>query len=790
MPTSGYNFTAQQITVRFRAPYISESLNQQFRGIVSAGVYEGFNPATSATPMHITLATDLSGRSSALAVSDLDPTTSVGVHLVGDLDLDLSAYFSKTVAVCIDLSYAFPADTTGVVNVYDLGTETVPATSCVLAKVIVPAAGVIPAANISCDSRSFPYLSRGRDATPMVSVVRNGAPYLTHNLVGVPDFWDSASLVGMTYIASNAVLAPSGFNLTFRARKNVAGLGSVSGVLRQKIGLPIPANRRLRLTVAFRPTVVPSVGNPVLSATITDAAGVTITTATLQLDSAVVGVWETYSTTVQLPAVTTTAAVVKEVFVQCSGVSYTTVGVNAPIFDIADVDLQLEQHGPATDAIPEISGESHFTKTRHYADAFPGAAFSQITFNGTTTLLDSSIAPAAHEISLVGALTQYGGGFALNGGTVNSGLSTTTGQISIITFGTGNILLETIGAGNISLFTGAGGNLALRATGAGSAIVSSTFGTSIFAGGAGPAVVANTLQLGAVDDIAITTSGASGIVQIVAAGGSGDVILSAGRNASLTAAGTGIVTIGSASGQVAIGSLSGNVAVATFVGGVSIFVGGPAPAPAAGDVLIGTLVNAGGISLFAGGSPPTPNTNDLRLGAVGSTLVTSNSIDAVGVVRGSGASTVVWASPASIIRKADSLPSVSSSETFVDDSTLTKTIPAGKYKVTAMLFYVSGAAPIKTVLRCSSNFDGRFAIRSWTLGVGLDAEVVVVFGAVVTSDVVSPPTALLGGFIEYIGTIDLASESTLKVQYAQNASSATPTSVGSGSFLEFVKLEF
>lgn len=402
MPTSGYSFTSQEITVRFRAPYISESLNQQFRGIVSAGVYEGFNPQVSGTPLHIELATDPSGRSSAVAVSDLNPTTSVSVHVAGTIDLDLSAYASKTVAVCVDLHYAFPADTTGTVNIYDLGTETVPATSCVLAKVVVPAAGLIPAANINIDDRSFPFLSRGRDATPMVSVVRNGAPYLTHDLVGLPDFWDSASLTAMTYIASNAVLAPSGFNLAFRAQKNAAGLGSVSGTLLQKIGLPVPTNRRLRLTVAFRPSVVPSVGNPVLSATITDAAGVTITTVTLQLDSAVVGVWETYSTTVQLPAVTTTAAVVKEVFVQCSAVSYTTVGVNAPIFDIADVDLQLEQHGPATDAIPEISGESHHTKVRLYEDAFPGAEYADLTYGSGETVLSSSVPGAGHTFRVEG----------------------------------------------------------------------------------------------------------------------------------------------------------------------------------------------------------------------------------------------------------------------------------------------------------------------------------------------------------------------------------------------------
>jgi hypothetical protein len=857
MPTSGYSFTSQEITVRFRAPYISESLNQQFRGIVSAGVYEGFNPQVSGTSLHIELATDPSGRSSAVAVSDLNPTTSVSVHVAGTIDLDLSTYASKTVAVCVDLHYAFPADTTGTVNIYDLGTETVPATSCVLAKVIVPAAGLIPAANINIDDRSFPFLSRGRDATPMVSVVRNGAPYLTHDLVGLPDFWDSASLTAMTYIASSAVLAPSGFNLAFRAQKNAAGLGSVSGTLLQKIGLPVPTNRRLRLTVAFRPSVVPSVGNPVLSATITDAAGVTITTVTLQLDSAVVGVWETYSTTVQLPAVTTTAAVVKEVFVQCSAVSYTTVGVNAPIFDIADVDLQLEQHGPATDAIPEISGESHHTKVRLYEDAFPGAEYAQLTFDGATTLLTSSLLPAAHTFQIDGNLVVTDN-FTVGGDTFLSSIDAPapvdSGPVTIGAVNATEVVIGRAGknvkvvdtllvntvlnpdsaklfvVGDFSVQGGlkqTTGTVDIQ-TGS-TALIRATGGVVVW-GGASPAPTptGGEVLLGSQSLDGVSISAGS----LPAAPGGNNLLLNAVQNMNMTSS---VISVGNAVTQ-RVTTQAGRLAFATIAvptvplaGGISIEAAAnvvivaqtllastididlraaddieiTATGGANNDITItadrDTVVSTGGdfqlgagggVSIFAGGAPSAPVANNLLLGAVGSTLVTSNSIDAVGVVRGSGASAVVWASPASIIRKANSLPNVSSSTTFVDDSTLTKTIPAGKYKVTAMLFYVSGTAPIKTRLLCSSNFDGRFAIRSWTLGGGLDAEVVAVFAANVTSDVVSPSAPLLGGFIEFMGTIDLASESTLKVQYAQNVSNAAPTSVGDGSFLEVVKLEF
>jgi hypothetical protein len=62
---------------------------------------------------------------------------------------------------------------------------------------------------------------------------------------------------------------------------------------------------------------------------------------------------------------------------------------------------------------------------------------------------------------------------------------------------------------------------------------------------------------------------------------------------------------------------------------MSIFVGGAVPVPAAGDVLIGTFLNAGGVSIFAGGAPPTPGTDDLLLQAVSNVIVAvaGNAID-------------------------------------------------------------------------------------------------------------------------------------------------------------------
>ena len=407
MPTSGYSFTSSQISVRFRAPYITSSINQQYRGIVAAGVYEGFDAAPSVNELGLDLNIGPSGRSSAVVSSSLDAEAHVTVHLTSDLEVDLTAFASKTVAVAITGSYAFPSETSATVNVYDLATESPAASDCVLAEVDVPASGVIPAENIRLTNRTLPWDSRGRDATPMVSAVRNGGPLLAPSATGMPDFWEQEDVASeVVFDSSDAQTAPSGFNLSFRARKVVTGAGSVTGSLVQPIGLPIPAGRRVRLKAAYWPTVVPSSGTPVIRAVFSDFAGVLTATTELTLDGTTTGAWETYETFVALD-VGTAPTVLKELRVDVTGVSYTVAGANSPIFYLADLDVQVEQVGTATDVLATQSGESHHTKVRVYEGAYPSAANVSLTFSQPSageyeTALTPSIFPPSHTFRIGG----------------------------------------------------------------------------------------------------------------------------------------------------------------------------------------------------------------------------------------------------------------------------------------------------------------------------------------------------------------------------------------------------
>lgn len=407
MPTSGYSFADTEISVRFRAPYITSAINQQYRGILPVGIYEGFNPAPSVNPLGLDLGVASSGRSSAVISSLLDPSTHVTVHLDNVLEVDLSAFASKTVAIAIDASYAFPSETTATVNVYDLSTETPPVTACVLAEVDVPASGVIPAANITLNNRTFPWDTRGRDATPLVSAIRNGEPLLVPSVSGMPDFWeqedDSSQVI---FDSSDAETAPSGFDLSFRARKVVAGASNVSGAFVQSIGLPIPANRRVRLSASYWPVVVPTSGNPTILAVISDFAGVLVTVVELNLTSTTTGSWEAYAEFSTLPATGTAPVVLKEVRVVLDGVGYTAAAL-APLFYLSGIDVQVEQSGTATDVLASMSGETHHTKAQVYEGPYPGAANVALTFSQPDpgeyeTLLSPSVFPPSHTFHVAG----------------------------------------------------------------------------------------------------------------------------------------------------------------------------------------------------------------------------------------------------------------------------------------------------------------------------------------------------------------------------------------------------
>lgn len=353
MPSTGYTLTDDQITVRYRTPYISTALNQRDVGIMPVGVYEGFDPVPSVA-LTLRLNVGASGRSSAVVQSDIDVDTQVNVHIGGNVDIDLTAHASSTVVVALLLNYAYPAITTGTIEVYNKDTETVPSTACVLAEVEVPASGVIPVANISLNGRMMPFVTRGRDARPMASVLANGK--LSLQQLGNPNniaYWEAAGLVDATIqINSLGVVSPSGANV-LEVVKGSAGVGAISGFLNQSIGAGIPPNRRVRVKASLWQVTPPTSGNPCI-ALILLSSPATVTYKYVQLQTSATGEWVNFDETFTLEDISSPDLhLIGAVFILgntfgVSSVTYNTVSAGEAVLYLGDLDVQIEQADDAT----------------------------------------------------------------------------------------------------------------------------------------------------------------------------------------------------------------------------------------------------------------------------------------------------------------------------------------------------------------------------------------------------------------------------------------------------------
>jgi hypothetical protein len=159
MPFSLQNLLASEIDIRHKEPFLTEALNTKVGGgITPVGIYRGFQLTTNPTPMNVTV-TSLTN-SEHTAVLEAAGGESITVRRQGgDFALDLTVAASSTVVIAIQANYTLGNTTQGdiraftvaeydaLANYYDL---------VFLGTVVVPGAGVIPAANISDHRRTRP----------------------------------------------------------------------------------------------------------------------------------------------------------------------------------------------------------------------------------------------------------------------------------------------------------------------------------------------------------------------------------------------------------------------------------------------------------------------------------------------------------------------------------------------------------------------------------------------------------------------------------------------------------
>lgn len=421
MPTT-VALSNSNLKIRFREPYLSQGLNQKFFQVVTAGVYEGFDPVPSATPLTLQLNPGVDGHI-AVVKSATDTLKEVSVHLTGTLNVSLVSYASLSVAVTLEVDYSFPAETTGFIRVYDLSTETVPSTACVLARVDVPAAGVIPAANIELTGRTFPWAQTDRNARGFISIAKNGSFELVQGVPvsnQPPPYWNVNAAVGSFLPVVSA--GPSGFG-NYVTGVASAGATPQTSTLFQRYSVPINGNNRVRLRASVYPVAAPTSGFPYLRAYITNPrTGSFITEVILKLDGTA-ATWTSLETTQTVPtSVLGTGGVISQLLVDFSNAQYAAPGT---AFRITDIALDVEPAEATTDIETELGGDIRQTSLTLTTDASgSNTVGSVLSHNPSTDVLSLSAVPG-----ITGNPGLYvPGGVTADAKTPNGNAVTGTGQ--------------------------------------------------------------------------------------------------------------------------------------------------------------------------------------------------------------------------------------------------------------------------------------------------------------------------------------------------------------------------
>jgi hypothetical protein len=168
------------IKVRWKEPYASEGLNRKLAVVVPSGVYRGLKLGVSATNLSVDLLADAAGDHVAVHENQLGFSTTYVDDTSGTITLPLTGFLTNDVVViCLYVVYTSGASTTALFRGYELSEyEALSAAAqqdlVVLGTVLRPAAGIIPAINITHDRRKIPFLQRTDEATPWNPLIRNG----------------------------------------------------------------------------------------------------------------------------------------------------------------------------------------------------------------------------------------------------------------------------------------------------------------------------------------------------------------------------------------------------------------------------------------------------------------------------------------------------------------------------------------------------------------------------------------------------------------------------------------
>jgi len=168
MATNIYNFSSDDIKMRYLEPSLTEGINSKFDVLVPKGIYRGFRIIEGLTSLTVRISTDDIHNDSIANVKSTD-NYSISVKKYATFTVDLAAFAGTDVVVGIVGTYVVGPTTTSNINIYttteyDALSEANKNLIVVLGTVSVPGSGLITSTNISLSRRDSAWASIAREA--------------------------------------------------------------------------------------------------------------------------------------------------------------------------------------------------------------------------------------------------------------------------------------------------------------------------------------------------------------------------------------------------------------------------------------------------------------------------------------------------------------------------------------------------------------------------------------------------------------------------------------------------
>lgn len=310
MPLTFNVFTGpSQVKMKWRELYLTEGLNHKLAVTLPRGIYQGFKLIPAGVNLTVTIDADPVSGLSTLVYETADGYSLTLNAAAFNVDLTPLAGTADPVILAADADYGVGLTTYANLMVYTQAEfAALPAAEqrekIIFGEVLVPGAGLIPAANITAKGRREAWQYLAPSAQPWLPLVRNGGfefSVAEENSPGSMAYWEVDPPANLQLVPTSTYAAHGG---TRSLLTKTVGAGPHNGFLYQRYGIPCTPGNHVKVRCSKR-SLQATVGGQVLFGVLfTDASGVQILpSSTVVIDtSAIDATWVDVETTFTIPA--------------------------------------------------------------------------------------------------------------------------------------------------------------------------------------------------------------------------------------------------------------------------------------------------------------------------------------------------------------------------------------------------------------------------------------------------------------------------------------------------------